>query len=52
MATNAPARVKKLINAVEDIVPESLHQRTPLMVGSRHEMEVLHRYAKQERQPR
>jgi hypothetical protein len=24
MATNAPARVKKLINAVEDIVPESL----------------------------
>src|SRR5689334_12937709 len=24
MATNAPARVKKLINAVEDVVPESL----------------------------
>src|SRR6187401_749656 len=24
MATNAPARVKKLVNAVEDIVPESL----------------------------
>ena len=24
MATNAPSRVKKLINAVEDIVPESL----------------------------
>ena len=35
-----------------DIAPNSLHQRTPLMVGSRHEMEVLHRYAEQERQRR
>ena len=35
-----------------DIVPESLHQRIPLMVGSRYEMEVLHRYAEQERNRR
>jgi fructose-1,6-bisphosphatase I len=34
-----------------DIVPESLHQRTPLMVGSPFEMERLHEFANQ-RAPR
>jgi fructose-1,6-bisphosphatase I len=32
-----------------DIVPDSLHQRTPLMVGSRFEMEKLHEFAAQKR---
>lgn len=35
-----------------DIMPESLHQRTPLMVGSRYEMEMLHKFAEQEQKRR
>jgi fructose-1,6-bisphosphatase I len=33
-----------------DIVPDSLHQRTPLMVGSPFEMDMLQKYADQEKQ--
>jgi fructose-1,6-bisphosphatase I len=32
-----------------DIVPETLHQRTPLVVGSREDVEVFHQFMKGER---
>jgi fructose-1,6-bisphosphatase I len=35
-----------------EIVPQSLHQRTPLMVGSKFEMEKLHEFASQPRRGR
>jgi fructose-1,6-bisphosphatase I len=33
---------------VLDVMPQSIHQRTPLIVGSRHEMEELFRHVRHE----
>jgi fructose-1,6-bisphosphatase I len=49
VAEQAGAMASTAHERILEIVPESLHQRTPLMVGSPFEMKKLHEFAAQQR---